>query len=310
MKRIEHANMKHELLLQNYTNKEPQMDTPKPILKSALTAVIALIAISVLTSSWYTVDEGERMVILRNGAAINTAEPGLHFKVPIIDRAVPISVQTLKVEFDGMASYSKDQQPADIRLSVNFHLLPSSVQSIYSTYGSVDGLVDRILRPRVNDSTKKVFGQFTAVSVIQDRAKFGTDVYQAVVKAVGSEMIIESIQIENIDFSNAYEQSIEQRMLAEVEVQKVKQNWEKEKVAADITRTRAQADADAKLAQATAEAKSIELRGQAEAAAIQAKGAALRDNPALVQLIQAEKWDGKLPTTMVPGSAVPFIGVK
>lgn len=286
------------------------MDTPRPALKSALTAVIALIALSVLMSSWYTVDEGERMVILRNGAAIDTAEPGLHFKIPVIDRAVPISVQTLKVEFGEMASYSKDQQPAEIRLSVNFHVLPSSVQSIYSTYGSVEGLVDRILRPRVNDSTKKVFGQFTAVSVIQDRAKFGTDVYQAVVKAVGDEMIIESIQVENIDFSNAYEQSIEQRMLAEVEVQKVKQNWEKEKVAADITRTRAQAEADARLAQATAEAKSIELRGQAEAAAIQAKGAALRDNPALVQLIQAEKWDGKLPTTMVPGSAVPFIGVK
>jgi regulator of protease activity HflC (stomatin/prohibitin superfamily) len=286
------------------------MDTPRPALKSALTAVIALIALSVLMSSWYTVDEGERMVILRNGAAIDTAEPGLHFKIPVIDRAVPISVQTLKVEFGEMASYSKDQQPAEIRLSVNFHVLPSSVQSIYSTYGSVEGLVDRILRPRVNDSTKKVFGQFTAVSVIQDRAKFGTDVYQAVVKAVGDEMIIESIQIENIDFSNAYEQSIEQRMLAEVEVQKVKQNWEKEKVSADITRTRAQAEADARLAQATAEAKSIELRGQAEAAAIHAKGAALRDNPALVQLIQAEKWDGKLPTTMVPSSAVPFIGVK
>ena len=286
------------------------MDTPRPALKSALSAVIALIALSVLMSSWYTVDEGERMVILRNGAAIDTAEPGLHFKIPVIDRAVPISVQTLKVEFGEMASYSKDQQPAEIRLSVNFHVLPSSVQSIYSTYGSVEGLVDRILRPRVNDSTKKVFGQFTAVSVIQDRAKFGTDVYQAVVKAVGDEKIIESIQVENIDFSNAYEQSIEQRMLAEVEVQKVKQNWEKEKVAADITRTRAQAEADARLAQATAEAKSIELRGQAEAAAIQAKGAALRDNPALVQLIQAEKWDGKLPTTMVPGSAVPFIGVK
>lgn len=90
----------------------------------------------------------------------------------------------------------------------------------------------------------------------------------------------------------------------------MKQNWEKEKVSADITRTRAQAEADARLAQATAEAKSIELRGQAEAAAIHAKGAALRDNPALVQLIQAEKWDGKLPTTMVPSSAVPFIGVK
>ena len=41
-----------------------------------------------------------------------------------------------------------------------------------------------------------------------------------------------------------------------------------------------------------------------------AVGGALRDNPALVALIQAEKWDGKLPNTMVPGSAVPFLSVK
>ncbi|MEZ5539063.1 MAG: prohibitin family protein [Pseudomonadales bacterium] len=286
------------------------MDTTNPILKLAAPAIIAFAGISVLTSSWYTVDEGERAVILRNGAAIGTAEPGLHFKIPVIDRAVPISVQTLKVEFDQMPAYSKDQQPAEIKLSVNFHVLPSSVQSIYSTYGSVEGLVDRILRPRVNDSTKEVFGQFTAVSVIQDRAKFGTDVYQAVIKIVSNDMVIESIQIENIDFSSAYEQSIEQRMLAEVEVQKVRQNWEKEKVSADITRTRAQAEADARLAQATADAKAIELRGQAEAAAIRAKADALRESPNLVTLIQAERWDGKLPATMVPGSAVPFIGVK
>ena len=71
-----------------------------------------------------------------------------------------------------------------------------------------------------------------------------------------------------------------------------------------------QAEADARLAQATADAKAIELRGQAEAAAIRAKADALRENPNLVTLIQAEKWDGKLPSTMVPGASVPFIGVK
>ena len=286
------------------------MDNETQKIKLAIPAVIAFFALVIISSSWYTVDQGERAVILRNGAAIGTSEPGLHFKVPIIDRAVFISMQSMKVEFERMASYSKDQQPAEIKLSVNFHVLPSSTQDIYSTYGSVEGLVDRVLRPKVNDSTKEVFGQFTAVSVIQDRAKFGTDVYQALVDVAGKNLVIESIQIENIDFSNAYEQSIEQRMLAEVEVQKVKQNWEKEKVSADITRTRAQAEADAQLAQATAQAKAIEMRGAAEASAIQAKGAALRDNPALVALIQAEKWDGKLPNTMVPGSAVPFLNVK
>lgn len=272
--------------------------------------IFGVLALMIFTSSWYTVDQGERAVILRNGAAIGTAEPGLHFKFPIIDRVVFISMQSLKVEFEQMSSYSKDQQPAEIKLSVNFHILPSSTQDVYSTYGSVEGMVDRVLRPRVNKSTKEVFGQFTAVSAIQDRAKFGTDVFQSLVDSAGKDLVIESIQIENIDFSNAYEQSIEQRMLAEVEVQKVRQNWEKEKVSADITRTKAQAEADAQLTQATAQAKAIEMRGVAEASAIQAKGAALRDNPALVALIQAEKWDGKLPATMVPGSAVPFLNIK
>jgi hypothetical protein len=33
-------------------------------------------------------------------------------------------------------------------------------------------------------------------------------------------------------------------------------------------------------------------------------------NPNLVALVPAERWNGVLPTTMVPGSAVPFVSVK
>jgi regulator of protease activity HflC (stomatin/prohibitin superfamily) len=88
-------------------------------------------------------------------------------------------------------------------------------------------------------------------------------------------------------------------MLAEVEVQKVQQNAQREKVQAEILVIQAQAQAD-----------SVKLQGDAEAHAINARGKALRDNPALIQLVQAEKWDGKLPTTMGPGQTVPFINVK
>jgi hypothetical protein len=52
------------------------------------------------------------------------------------------------------------------------------------------------------------------------------------------------------------------------------------------------------------------LQGDAEAHSINARGRALAQNPALVELIQAEKWNGVLPTTMVPGQTVPFINVK
>jgi regulator of protease activity HflC (stomatin/prohibitin superfamily) len=129
----------------------------------------------------------------------------------------------------------------------------------------------------------------------------------AIQKAVVGPIIVESVQIENIDFSDAYESSIEARMLAEVEVQKVRQNAEREKVQAEIAVIQAQAQADSKLAQAKADAEAITLRGNAEADAIKAKGAALRDNAGLIALTQAEKWNGQLPTTMVPDSTVPFM---
>lgn len=63
-------------------------------------------------------------------------------------------------------------------------------------------------------------------------------------------------------------------------------------------------------AEAQASADAVRLAGNAEADAIRAKGAALRDNPTLISLTAAEKWNGQLPGTMVPGAALPFIGVK
>jgi len=44
--------------------------------------------------------------------------------------------------------------------------------------------------------------------------------------------------------------------------------------------------------------------------AIEARAKALGTNPNLVTLVQAERWNGVLPTTMVPGSAVPFVSLK
>ncbi len=53
-----------------------------------------------------------------------------------------------------------------------------------------------------------------------------------------------------------------------------------------------------------------QIIGRAEAKAIQVRGQALAQNPGLVELVSAERWDGKLPSTMVPNAAVPFVSVK
>ena len=271
--------------------------------------VIGLVILTVLLGSWYTIDQRERGVILRNGRLVGTATPGLGFKLPLIDSIVKISLETQRVKFDKVSSYSRDQQPADITISVNFRATEDKVDELYTQFGGLQGYADRVLFPRVLAQSKIVFGRFNAVTAIQERGRLNLEVQQAITDAINAPVVIEAVQIENLDFSNEYEKSIEQRMLAEVEVQRLRQNAEREKVQAEIVVTKSKAEADAVRNRALAESEAIQLRGRAEAEAIRARGAALGDNPRLVDLVQAERWDGKLPVTMVPGGSVPMIGV-
>jgi regulator of protease activity HflC (stomatin/prohibitin superfamily) len=142
---------------------------------------------------------------------------------------------------------------------------------------------------------------------VQNRVQFVQDVTKAIRESIKGPVVVDSVQIENIDFSDAYEKSIELRMQAEVLVQTEKQNLEKEKVNAEIALTQAQGQANSNLARARAEAEATRLKGEAEALAIKARAQALAQNQDLVELTKAERWDGKLPTTMIPNSAVPFL---
>src|SRR6476659_6856813 len=81
-------------------------------------AAIGLIAIAGILGSWYTVDQTERGVLLRYGAVVGVAQPGLGFKVPLIDSVEKVSVKTTTFAWDKMNSYSYDQQPADLKISV------------------------------------------------------------------------------------------------------------------------------------------------------------------------------------------------
>ena len=261
--------------------------------------------------SWFTVDQTERGVRLRNGAVIGVAQPGLGFKVPLIDTVEKISVRTTTWTWDKMNSYSYDQQPADLKISVTLRIAPEKVAELYSRFGGLDTAVRQVVNPTVNQQVKIVFGRYTAVKAIQERGTLNGAIRDAITAALkdDSMIVIESVQLENIEFSHAYLQSIEQRMLAEVEVQKLQQNAEREKVQAQITVTQATARANAVRAEAQAQADAIKLRGEAEATAIRARGEALGQNPGLVSLVQAERWDGKLPATMVPGSALPMLSM-
>lgn len=293
--------------MSDYNRHFDQIIPPKWLPSALGAGLIIALGLVIIFSTYFTIDQGERGVILHYGAIAGEAEPGLHFKLPIVTTIAKISVQVQKESFEKndqgdfrMQAYSRDQQPATIALSVNYHV--TDVSAVYSQYGSLETMASRIINPKTFEQLKNVFGQFDAADAIQKRASLNAEVYNAIRAAVRGPVVIDSVQIEDISFSTQYEGAVEARMQAIVKQQQAEADKQKRIIDADASAYEVKAAADAK-------AHQIEVQGAAEAGAIKARGDALRDNPSLPTLVAAEKWNGVLPTTMVPGNALPFLNL-
>ncbi|WP_246695277.1 SPFH domain-containing protein [Methylobacterium sp. P1-11] len=85
------------------------------------------------------------------------------------------------------------------------------------------------------EQSKNVFGQFDALTAVKDRVRLNAQMAAAIHESVGAmnaPIVIDAVQIEDIQFSPEYMRSIEKRMQASVEGDRLKQNALREKVQA------------------------------------------------------------------------------
>lgn len=283
--------------------------TPSFGLKAKLTlgafVIVAITALMTAFGSFFTVSPGERVVVTKFGEIVGTYDSGLHWKWPFITAAHSIDVQDRLIVVDKTEAYSQDQQPADMKVSVRIQV--TSPADVVTRYGTVDEMVRRLVMPRLFQDTKATFGSYTAATAVSEREKLSASAREAMQTNIGDIVMVKSVAIENIKFDAAYEESIRKRMQAEVEVAKVRQDSLREVESAKIANTQADAAAYRVRAEASAQATSIKQRGDAEAEALRAKGAAIAANPAIVDLIKAEKWNGT--ATFIPSSAMQVYGV-
>lgn len=278
-------------------------ELPVGMVKTIAGLIAAVIFLVTVFSTYYTVDQGERGVVLHYGAYAGEAEPGLGFKFPFVTSIEKVSMRPFVMSYGRttrLEAYSKDQQPATIRISVNMHV--GNAKDLYVGYQTIDQARERLVDPKVFEQLKNIFGQFNAVEAIQSRAKLNAEVAQAITAAVKGPLLIDSVQIEDIEFSKGYEAAVEARMQATVRQQQADAEKARRIINADAAAYEVKAQADAWAHRTT-------VQGIAEAAAIKARGDALKDNPGLVALQTVEKWDGKLPVTMPPNGSVPFLHV-
>lgn len=273
--------------------------------------LVAIVLVLILFfGSYYTIDEGERGVLLTNGKIESVEGAGLHFKIPLFQSVEKISTRTQTLSGQILSMYSYDQQIAELAISVTFHIAPEQVEDVYKRYG-VNGIFVNGVLPRINEVSKTVFGQFTAARAIQERDKLNDDMNREIKLALQDvPIVIENIQIENLDFSDTYERAVEQAAKAKADVERAKSELARVEQEAQQKVKNAEAEAAATKATADAAAYSIKVQGEAEANAIRERGEALRQNPDVIKLTTAERWNGVLPTSMIPGSSVPFIELK
>ena len=282
----------------------------KKIIKIAAGVIIALLALTTLFKTIYTVDEGHVGVIKRFGEARYQVSPGLHFKVPYMDSVQSMEVRTRKNE-ERMSSSTKEQMPVQVSVSVNWTVQKEFALDLFKKYGGLSQFEQRILDPRFRSAAKSAIPKYEAEQLIQDRASAIQDIETLLIEEMGSfPVIVDNVQIENIELPHKYIQSIEtkqtEKNLAAAEEHKL----ERQRLLALQGVNTADAKAQGILKVAEAEAKSITLKGLAEAEAITAKAKALKGNSLIVKLTEAQNWDGKLPSTMMGSGSMPILDMR
>lgn len=265
--------------------------------------LLILLGVALIFGSLGTVNAGERGVKTRLGAVVGVIDPGLYFKVPLIEHVTRMEVKTRTINYDksgdqgdekqtadNLFGASKDLQDVAIGVVVNYHINPLKVDSIFAQYKSVENFEMNVIEPIIREVVKSTSAQYTAEELVTKRGEYSDKVNVILAERfMSKDAILERFSVTNFQFSVAFTASIESKVTAVQNAEAAKNKLEQIKFEAQQT---------IETAKATAEAQRI-----------QSQSLSAQGGEDYVNLKAIEKWDGHLPQQMIPNSAVPFLNL-
>lgn len=185
-------------------------------------------------------------------------------------------------------------------VGISYSVVPDKVPLIFQKYRKkLDEITDVYLRNMVRDA----FVSVASTRPVEDvygvgKTEMLADVEKYVRKQCGEMFNIERIYlVGDLRLPKPVTDALNAKIQATQQAQKIENELRS-----------AKAQAEKKVAEAEGNAKSIWIEAEAQAKANKVLAASL--SPEFVQYQSLQKWDGKLPTTMVPNSGVPVIPIK
>lgn len=225
-------------------------------------AGVALVASSLLAllipNSFHQVEAGEVAVVKTLGKVNGIRMPGTYFDFYLFNDYIYFDTTIQKLEIR-TSSYSSDAQTMDIEMTVQYKINPTKAENILTEYISLDSLSQRIEKV-ADDNAKSILSKYTAMKIIETRASISPEVQEAVKLAIDEKYYatVTAINLTNIDFTDEFEKSVEDKVIAEQQKE------------AAITK----AEQELEVAKLTAQAKIVEAEGNAESQKIIARASA------------------------------------
>jgi regulator of protease activity HflC (stomatin/prohibitin superfamily) len=257
--------------------------TPKA---SIALLIVCILGFLIIPFSFHTIQTGELAVVKQLGEAKYERSAGTYFDLWVISSYQKYDCKVQNIDI-ATATYSSDAQTMDIAMTIQYQILSDKATDICKQYGSLDALQGRIQTIAI-EKAKAVLSAHKAMDIIANRAAMSPAIEETIRAAVGENYFVNivAVVVTNIDFSDAFEQAVENKMIAEQN--QLKAEYENQQKVAQ-----AQAEADAKIIAAEAEAKANELLEKS-----------LTDQ--ILESKYLDKWNGSLPQVVSGDSGLMF----
>ncbi len=221
--------------------------------------VVAFIAYLML-NPFVIVHPGQSAVMVRLGKIVGVYGPGLHWRIPIVDKPVFYSTRLLTYETsdnpaESHADYTdypvdtstKDGQPIHIKYTVRFRVDSTKLANIYSNLGDEERIVERIIKTDSRINVRVLAREFEAQDLysgnVLEFEKKVADVLKQNFAEKG--IILDYFGVRGIEFSKDYVQAVEQKQIEKEKILTEKYRAEQELYRKQAKITQAQAEAEA-----------------------------------------------------------------
>lgn len=254
------------------------------------------------------VDSGYVGIITHFGKIEDRVLPAGFHLTSYFEHVHPINVRT-QIKSNEVVAFSSDIQQVSLTVSINYNVTPEAANTLYKTISG--DYYATLIAPRINENVKVVVSNYTAEKLIGSREVLSAEVLDLMKKDLEPYGITASaISIENIDFTDAFESAVEAKQVATQKAQQAKTEQEQKTMEAQqaASRKKIEAEAQAEVVKTEADAAAYETRVKAEAESEANKMVAESITQDLIEYVQAQNWNGKLPSTFVGSDmAMPII---